>query len=86
MVVGSNSHQSLRTHDLQVHESQKLSCHFDLNMVSSCHTRGESAGHYDDEASKRGIHPGFQTQGRHHYKSKTRVSVAPQKGLGFLKL
>ena len=28
-----------------------------------------------------GIHPGFETQGRHHQKSKTGVSVAPQKGL-----
>ena len=28
-----------------------------------------------------GIHPGFETQGRRHQKSKTRVSVAPQKGL-----
>ena len=26
-------------------------------------------------------HPGFETQGRHHQKSKTGVSVAPQKGL-----
>ena len=30
---------------------------------------------------KRGIHPGFETQGRHHQKSKTGVSVAPQKEL-----
>ena len=28
-----------------------------------------------------GIHPGFETQGRRHQKSKTGVSVAPQKGL-----
>ena len=27
------------------------------------------------------IHPGFGTQGRHHQKSKTGVSVALQKGL-----
>ena len=26
------------------------------------------------------IHPGFETQGRHHQKSKTGVSVTPQKG------
>ena len=28
-----------------------------------------------------GIHPGFETQGRHHQKSKTGVSVGPPKGL-----
>ena len=28
-----------------------------------------------------GIHPGFETQGRHHLKSKIGVSAAPQKGL-----
>ena len=27
------------------------------------------------------IHPGFETQGRCHQKSKTEVSVAPRKGL-----
>ena len=26
-------------------------------------------------------HSGFETQGRHHQKSKTRASVPPQKGL-----
>ena len=30
---------------------------------------------------KQEMHPGFETQGRHHKKSKTGVSVAPQKGL-----
>ena len=33
------------------------------------------------KACKREIHPGFETQGRRHQKSKTGVSVAPQKGL-----
>ena len=28
-----------------------------------------------------GIHPSFETYGRRHHKSKTRVSVAKQKGL-----
>ena len=28
----------------------------------------------------KGIHSGFETQGRHHQKSKTEVSVAPRKG------
>ena len=34
-----------------------------------------------DEDASEGIHPGFETQGRPHQKSKTVVSVAPQKGL-----
>ena len=32
-----------------------------------------------------GIHPGFETQGRRHQKSKTGVSVDPQKGLVYYK-
>ena len=32
-----------------------------------------------NEASKQEIHPGFETQDRHYQKSKTGVSVAPQK-------
>ena len=27
------------------------------------------------------IHPGFEISGRHHHKSKTGISVVPQKGL-----
>ena len=34
-----------------------------------------------EEACKWGIHPGFETQGRHHQRSKTGVPVAPRKGL-----
>ena len=30
--------------------------------------------HAGNKAGKRGIHPGFETQGRHHQKSKTGVS------------
>ena len=37
--------------------------------------------HAGEEARKQGIHPGFENQGRCHQKSKTGVSVAPQKGL-----
>ena len=40
--------------------------------------------HVGNKAHKQGIHPGFETQGRHHQKSKTGVSVAPQKGTCFL--
>ena len=37
--------------------------------------------HAGVEADKQGIYPGFETQCRHHQKSKTGVSLAPQKGL-----
>ena len=45
----------------------------EVNLRNSLHT--------GDKAHKQWIHPGFETQGRHHQKSKTGVSVAPQKGL-----
>ena len=45
----------------------------EVNLRNSLHT--------GDKACKWGIHPGFETQGRHHQKSKTGVWVAPQKGL-----
>ena len=34
--------------------------------------------HAGNEAYKQGIQPGFETQGRHHEKSKTGISVAPR--------
>ena len=37
--------------------------------------------HAGDETCKKGIHHGFKTQDRRHQKSKTGVSVTPQKGL-----
>ena len=37
--------------------------------------------HAGSKACKWGMHPGFETQGRHHQKSNTGVSVAPQKEL-----
>ena len=38
-------------------------------------------GHAGDEALKRGYPPRFETRDRRHQKSKTWVSVAPQKEL-----
>ena len=35
----------------------------------------------DDETCKKEIHYGFETQGRHHQRSKIGISVAHQKGL-----
>ena len=75
-----NLHQCSQTH-WQVHGSKRLSCHADLYTVSRCCTRGESEDHTGEKACRKGIHPGFETQGRHHQKSKTGVTVAPQKGL-----
>ena len=37
--------------------------------------------HADDKSCKQGILCGFEPQGRHHQKSKTGISAAPQKGL-----
>ena len=42
--------------------------------VIRCYTRGESEECIGEEAHKYGIHPGFDTQGRHHQKSKTGIS------------
>ena len=63
------------------------STHADHYNVSRCGTRDESEGSIveSEKAHKRGIHPGFETQGRRHQKSKTGVSVVPQKGLVFSK-
>ena len=33
-----------------------------------------------EKASNQRMHPGFETKSKHHQKSKTGVSVAPQKG------
>ena len=41
----------------------------------------ESEDHTGENARMQGIHPGFETWGRCHQKSKTKVSVAPEKGL-----
>ena len=37
--------------------------------------------HAGEKIRKQGIHPGFEIQGRRYQKSKTGVSVAPEKGL-----
>ena len=39
-----------------------------------------------EKACTWGIHHGFETQGRHHQKSKTGASVAPRKGLMYPKM
>ena len=77
-----------------LHGSKRLGCHADLYTVSRCHTRGESEDRTSKKACKRDppwlCNPGqtspevqnrgiSETQGRHHQKSKTGVSVAPWK-------
>ena len=64
-VVGLNPHQYLWTHDLQVCGLKRLGYPANLYTISSCRTRGESEDH----------------TGRYHQKSKTGVSVTPQKAL-----
>ena len=44
----------------------------DMNLRNTLHT--------GNKACKQGIHPGFETHDGRHQKSKTGVSVAPQKG------
>ena len=67
---------------MQVHGSKRLSCYADCQETSRCPEANLNnpldAG---DKAHKQRSHPGFETQGRHHQKSKTGVSVAPQKKL-----
>ena len=48
-----------------------------MMAVKRCHTRRWIWGFHG--APKQAIHCGFETQGTHHQKSKTRLSVAPQK-------
>ena len=63
-----------------LHVGNLTGTHAACQMVSRCHTRGKSE---ESVACKWGIHPGFETQCRHHQKSKTGVSVAPQKASNF---
>ena len=50
--------------------------------VNRCCTRGESvAGIGRRRESMQTIHPIFKTKGRHHKKSTTGLSVAPQKDI-----
>ena len=42
---------------------------------------GECVAHTCLPSANKAAHSGFETQRRHHQKSKTGVSVAPQKGL-----
>ena len=74
-VMGSalNLHQCLRI-CLQVHGSKRLGCHADLLASVTPEVNLRIA-----QARKRAkvMHPSYETQGRHHQKSKTGVSVAP---------
>ena len=79
LVQAPNLYQCLQMH-LQVCGSKRLSCHANLYIVNRCHTRSESEAHTSEKVCKR-IHSSFETQGRHHQKSKTWVSVAHTKDL-----
>ena len=49
------------------------------NTANRCYTRGESEDHTDEKARK--DPPWFETQGRHHQKSKTGVPEDNKKDL-----
>ena len=49
--------------------------HTSHQEVSRCHTRGESQEWHAGKKAYKQVHPGFETQGTHHQKSKTGVSV-----------
>ena len=80
--MGLNPHQSLWTHNLQLHRWKKLGFNADLPLQSAGVapevnlriTTGE-------KAQKQGIHPGFETHSRRNQKFETGVSLVPQKGL-----
>ena len=74
---GLSIHQCLWT-CLQVCGLKRLGCYADHYTPSRCCTRGESEDHTGKQAC-------FETQGRHHQKSKAQVSVTPWKGLTFYK-
>ena len=61
-----------------MHVGKTNSCHADHQEVSRCRTRGE----YEESIEcRQESTQGRDPQDRCHQKSKTRVSVAPQKGL-----
>ena len=65
----------------QVHGREWLDCHACHQEVGRCGTRGEFPGTCTTYTSTKVAHSGFETQRRRHQKSKTEVSMAPQKGL-----
>ena len=67
--MGSNPHQCLWTHDMQVLGLKRISYHADLCRVSRCCTRGESEDHTGEKACK-GSTLTLKTQGKCHLKSK----------------
>ena len=44
--VGSNPHQYLWRHDLQIHELKMLTCNTNISTISQCHIIGKSEDHY----------------------------------------
>ena len=69
------------THHFFLKKIKQLKYTYTLQEASTCRTRGESEESQARKYASKGIHPGFKTQGRRHQKSKTGVSVIPQKGL-----
>ena len=61
---------------VQVRESKRLGCNAGHQVVSRCRTKDEfeeaTACRQGSMVCKQGIHPGFETQGRHHHKFQNR--------------
>ena len=66
-----------------MHVGNATGYHAGRKEVGRCRTRGESEASlaYRRGSMIKGFTPGLETQGRRHQKSKTWVSVTPQKGL-----
>ena len=87
--------QTLRAHHCAAHsintstcmykyvDQKRLSCHVSCQEASRCHLKWIWGIHCVQarKYASQGIQPSFETQGRYHQKSKTGLSVAPQKGL-----
>ena len=66
---------------LQVYGLKIFSCHAGHQEVSRCCTKGESEESIACRLKRMQVRNplGLETQGGHHWKSKTGISVAPQK-------
>ena len=58
---------------------KRLDCNAGSQVVSRCRARVNLRNplHVDEEAIKRGIHPGFENQSRRNRKGKKVLSMAP---------
>ena len=77
--INNVSHQCLYMYEDQKRFGAMLDIQRSAGVTPEVNMR--SPLHAGEQVLKSMIHPGFETQGRHHQKSKTGVSLAPQSGL-----